>query len=90
MSSEQLSDLFDQLGESEVYRCDNPNYPEIWFYDTDEDGEIERYHSTFGFDCDALTTSQTPKQVLNSLRSDNVDVEVVDVEVLEEHRARVE
>lgn len=90
MPSKQSTDPFDQLGESEVYRCDNPDYPEVWFYDINEAGEIERYHSAFGFDCDAVDTSPTPKQALNALHSDNVDVEVVDVEVLEEHRARIE
>lgn len=89
MSGDSLSvDCLRQLGENEVVRCDNPDYPEMWFYDVDSDSnEVVRYHSEFGFEGDTIPTLE---QVESSINSEVVDVEIVDVEVLEEHQRKAD
>jgi len=74
--SDLPSNPFNKLSDSEVFCCKNPEYPEVWFYDATDDGEIERYHSAFDFVCD---TTPTKEEAISSITSDNVDVEVVDV-----------
>lgn len=72
----------EDLGNDELVRCTNPDYPEVWFYELDDE-DVVRYHSSKGYERDTIPTRSEAE---NSISSPNVETEVVTRSVLKDHR----
>lgn len=66
----------------EVVVCDNPEFPEDWFYEV-VDEEVYRHHSSKAYEPDQL---QTDKQMTTSVTSNNTTTEVKRIEDLPEEK----